>query len=92
MSKKKSEKITKEKAPAKKLANKKLKVGEFVFVRFLGEGQVARVSEVVSKGVYKVELRRGTILPNIKWLNEKDKVKPVWYIESIYENPEENEV
>ena len=87
MSKKKSEKTT-----VKKPANKKLKVGELVFVRFLGEGQVATVSEVVSKGVYKVELKRGTILPNIKWLDEKDKIKPVWYIESIYEKPETNEI
>jgi hypothetical protein len=72
----------------KKKKNPKLKVGDKVYVRMLGARELAVVIEITDKrkSVYKVKLGRGTVLPSIKWINEKEKNKPFWYIEELYEN------
>tara|TARA_S200002703_G_C3643450_1_gene197518 strand:- start:228 stop:572 length:345 start_codon:yes stop_codon:yes gene_type:complete len=56
---------------------RKLKVGDRVMCKFLGEECNAVVIEVTSPGKYKLQYHkygpRPTILPNAQWYNPKDK-------------------
>jgi hypothetical protein len=65
---------------------KKLKIGDRVYCKFLGNEYIAVVIEVTSPGKYKLQYHcygsRPTILPNAEWYNPKDKkaaAKP-WHI------------
>lgn len=67
---------------------KKLKIGDRVIARFLGEPQVCEVIEVIDKETYKLQTRRGTILPSTKWkkkcqVDKKGKITSPWYIEKF---------
>jgi len=56
---------------------KKLKIGDRVYCKFLGNEYIAVVIEVSSPGKYKLQYHcygpRPTILPNAEWYNSKDK-------------------
>jgi hypothetical protein len=73
---------------------KKLKLGDKVYIRFLGAKELAEVIEITdSKNhLYKVELIRGTKLPKVTWLDEKSKEKPFWYIDSLFEGKKSEEI
>ena len=59
---------------------KKLKIGDIVRAYFVGASDVYRVIEVTDKNAWKLEcVKSGTILPSVKWEQDKDKKSP-WYI------------
>ena len=59
---------------------KKLKIGDIVSAYFVGASDVYRVIEVTDKNAWKLEcVKSGTILPSVKWEQDKDKKSP-WYI------------
>tara|TARA_R110000824_G_C15090258_1_gene665277 strand:- start:488 stop:691 length:204 start_codon:yes stop_codon:yes gene_type:complete len=66
---------------------KKLKLGDNVIARFLGERFECKVIEVIDKNTYKLKTKQGTILPSIKYkhkceVNKKGKIISPWYIEN----------
>ena len=70
---------------------KKLKVGDRVIAKFLGEPKYCTVIEVTKKDVYKLKTVDGTIYPSSVWkkkapLDKKGKIISPWYIEEMY-NP-----
>ena len=59
---------------------KKLKIGDIVRAYFVGASDVYRVIEVTDKNAWKLKcIKSGTILPSVKWEQDKDKKSP-WYI------------
>ena len=59
---------------------KKLKIGDIVRAYFVGASDVYRVIEVTDKNAWKLKcVKSGTILPSVKWEQDKDKKSP-WYI------------
>jgi hypothetical protein len=68
---------------------KKLKVGDIVLAKFLGAPYYCKVTEVVSRDVYKLQTFTGNILPNVSWkkksaVDKRGKVISPWYIEELY--------
>tara|TARA_R100001244_G_scaffold41272_1_gene37058 strand:- start:166 stop:387 length:222 start_codon:yes stop_codon:yes gene_type:complete len=67
---------------------KKLKLGDKVIARFLGDKFQCEIIKVVDKDTYHLLTKRGTTLPSIKLKDkcERDKkgniISP-WYIEMI---------
>ena len=67
---------------------KKLKIGDKVIARFLGEPHKCEVIEIVDKETYRLKSYRGTILPSAKWkkkcqVDKKGKIISPWYIEKF---------
>ncbi len=68
-----------------KRRNSKLAIGDEVVVKFLGSPHNAVVTEIVSKDLYKVKTKRGTIFPSCTWedkapKDKKGKITSPWYI------------
>ena len=68
---------------------KKLKVGDRVIAKFLGEPKYCTVVEVTKKDSYKLQSTDGTFFPNSVWKkkapsDKKGKIISPWYIEEIY--------
>ena len=70
---------------------KKLKLGDMVVARFLGESFECEVIKVVDKDTYSLKTGRGTTLPSVKWKakcerNKKGKILSPWHIEKLKQN------
>ncbi len=68
-----------------KRRNSKLALGDEVVVKFLGSPHNAVVTEVMSKDLYKVTTKRGTVFPSCTWedkatKDKKGKITSPWYI------------
>jgi hypothetical protein len=69
--------------------NPKLKIDDRVLVHHLTGIKKGTIIEVTSRGVYKVKLDYGIVLPGVKWFDEKSKKTQFWYlIEKVEENEE----
>ena len=63
---------------------KKLKIGDIVRAYFVGASDVYRVIEVTDKNAWKLEcVKSGTILPSVKWEQDKDKKSPLYIYEYV---------
>lgn len=68
-----------------KRRNSKLALGDKVVVSFLGSPHNAVVTEIVTKDLYKVTTKSGTIFPSCTWedkapKDKKGKITTPWYI------------
>jgi len=64
----------------------KLKVGDKVLARFLGEKKYCEVVQVYSGNKYKIVSKDGTVFPNSPWrkdaeINKKGHIISPWFIE-----------
>jgi len=67
---------------------KKLKLGDMVIARFLGESFESEVIEVIDKDTYNLKTKEGTFLSSVKWkdkceVNKKGKLLSPWHIEKL---------
>ena len=67
---------------------KKLKIGDQVIARFLGESRKCKVIKVIDKDTYKLQTDQGTIYPKAKWkkkcqVDKKGKIISPWYIDKL---------
>ena len=67
---------------------KKLKLGDNVIARFLGEIFKCEVIKVVDKDTYHLLTKQGTTLPSVQWkdkceVNKKGKILSPWHIEKL---------
>ena len=70
---------------------KKLKLGDNVIARFLGDRFQCEVIKVVDKDTYHLLTKQGTTLPSVKWKdkcerNKKGKILSPWHIEKVNQN------
>jgi len=71
-----------------KIKMKKLKLGDNVIARFLGETFECKVVKVIGKDTYNLKTKEDTFLLSVTWkdkceVNKKGKILSPWYIETI---------
>ena len=67
---------------------KKLKLGNIVTARFLGESFECEVIKVIDNDTYDLKTKQGTFFSSVTWkdkceVNKKGKILSPWHIEKL---------